>query len=155
MIDGVHIADPDQLAMLLDEIALMSRLLDDLRTLSLSESGELKLERESVELSDVVDDALAPFREEARRSQRNLVAEVPQVASTPTRCGFERSSPTSLPMLSDTLGKASRSPQRGRRRRGESKSPMMVPGSHPSCGPERSSVLSRAATPRGPAWVCR
>ncbi|CAN5802365.1 MAG: HAMP domain-containing histidine kinase [Acidimicrobiia bacterium] len=77
MIDGVHIADPDQLAMLLDETALMSRLLDDLRTLSLSESGELKLERESVELSDVVDDALAPFREEARRSQRNLVAEVP------------------------------------------------------------------------------
>jgi two-component system sensor histidine kinase BaeS len=76
MVDGVHPPTSDQLNMLLDETAVMARLLDDLRTLSLSESGELKLNREPVELSQLVEDAVAPFREEARRADRKLVVDV-------------------------------------------------------------------------------
>lgn len=77
MIDGVHTPDRAQLAMLLDETAVMSRLLDDLRTLSLSESGELRLEIETVPISVLVADSLAPFREEATRSERRLTSDVP------------------------------------------------------------------------------
>ncbi len=77
MIDGVHPPDREQLAMLLDETAVMSRLLDDLRTLSLSESGQLRLEIETVPIGVLVEDALAPFREDATRSERRLTSDVP------------------------------------------------------------------------------
>jgi signal transduction histidine kinase len=77
MIDGVHPPSEEQISMLLDETAVMSRLLDDLRTLSLSESGELRLEKEFVDLVEVVEDAVAPFREEARRTGRLLEVDIP------------------------------------------------------------------------------
>ena len=38
MLDGVHQADPDHLELLLDEVRVMERLLDDLRTLGLGEA---------------------------------------------------------------------------------------------------------------------
>lgn len=78
MLDGVHDPDHEHLAMLIDETALMSRLLDDLRTLSLSESGQLRLEKETVPIREMMEEALAPFREEAKRSGRNLSSQVPE-----------------------------------------------------------------------------
>ena len=50
MLDGVHPMDEDHLAPLLAETAVMDRLLDDLRTLSLAEAGALPLHREPVDL---------------------------------------------------------------------------------------------------------
>ena len=46
MADGVHPIDREQLEMLLDETRLLARLIDDLRVLSLSEAGELRLDTE-------------------------------------------------------------------------------------------------------------
>ena len=51
MLDGVHPMDEDHLAPLLAETAVMDRLLDDLRTLSLAEAGALPLHREPVDLA--------------------------------------------------------------------------------------------------------
>lgn len=76
MIDGVHQPNQEQLAMLLDEAEVMARLLDDLRTLSLTEAGELKLEMDSVEVRVIVEDVLASLRDEARRRELTLRAEV-------------------------------------------------------------------------------
>ncbi len=59
MIDGVHPLDDAHLAPILTEIAVMNRLLDDLRTVSLAESGALPLHREEVDVRRVEADVVA------------------------------------------------------------------------------------------------
>lgn len=56
MLDGVHQADPDHLGLLLDEVQVMERLLEDLRTLSLAEAGTLALHPEPTDIADLVGD---------------------------------------------------------------------------------------------------
>ena len=51
MLDGVHPYDEDHVAPLLAETAVMGRLLDDLRTLSLADVGALTLHREPADLA--------------------------------------------------------------------------------------------------------
>jgi signal transduction histidine kinase len=62
LIDGVHPADEEHLGALLDETRVVSRLVDDLRTLALSESGSLALHPEPTDLSVVISDVVASFR---------------------------------------------------------------------------------------------
>ncbi|CAN5187906.1 N/A [soil metagenome] len=76
MIDGVHQPNQEQLAMLLDEAGVMARLLDDLRTLSLTEAGELKLEKDLVEVRVIVEEVLASLRDVARRRELTLLSEI-------------------------------------------------------------------------------
>jgi two-component system sensor histidine kinase BaeS len=59
MTDGIHPMDQAHIAPLLAETAQMSRLLDDLRTISLAEAGALPLHREPVDLRALVDDVVA------------------------------------------------------------------------------------------------
>ncbi|MGH8958792.1 MAG: sensor histidine kinase, partial [Acidimicrobiia bacterium] len=68
LIDGVHPPNNEQLNRLLEEIAGMSRLLDDLRTLSLSEAGELRLEKEEVDLAALLEDAKTAYQKVAEQS---------------------------------------------------------------------------------------
>jgi signal transduction histidine kinase len=70
LMDGVYPTDTAHLALILDETKMMSRLLDDLQTLSTAEAGALRLHRESVEPGALVDEAVAGFRAAAdpRRS---------------------------------------------------------------------------------------
>jgi two-component system sensor histidine kinase BaeS len=65
MLDGVHPMDDDHLAPLLAETAVMDRLLDDLRTLSLAEAGALPLHREPVDLRSLADEVVAAHRPRA------------------------------------------------------------------------------------------
>jgi signal transduction histidine kinase len=65
MLDGVYAADAAHLEPLLDEARVMSRLLDDLQTLSTAEAGVLALHREPVEPAQLVEDAASAFRPEA------------------------------------------------------------------------------------------
>ena len=50
LLDGVYACDDRQLSQLLEETHVLSRLIEDLRTLALSDAGALPLEREPTDL---------------------------------------------------------------------------------------------------------
>ena len=75
LIDGVHPADEAHLGALLDETRVVSRLVDDLRTLALSESGSLALHPEPTDLSVVVAEVAASFRPTAESNGVRLEVE--------------------------------------------------------------------------------
>ena len=65
MLDGVHRPDAEHLDLLLDEVGVMERLLEDLRTLSLAEAGALALYREPTDLGELVADVADAQRRRA------------------------------------------------------------------------------------------
>lgn len=65
LLDGVYPRDPEHVQRLLDETHVLSRLVEDLRTLALSESGTLRLERERTDLVSLTRDVAATFAAEA------------------------------------------------------------------------------------------
>jgi len=77
MVDGVYPADPEHLGPLVEETRLLSRLIDDLRTLSLAESGVLKLHREPTDLGVLVGEVIAAFRAQAESGGVGLHADLP------------------------------------------------------------------------------
>ena len=88
MIDGVYPRDDAHLVPLLDETAVMNRLLDDLRTLSLAEAGALRLHREPTEVDELVADvaaAFAPRAAERRLALATDVALLPPLDADPVR----------------------------------------------------------------------
>jgi signal transduction histidine kinase len=62
ILDGVHEADAAHLEAILDETHVLARLVDDLRTVALSESGNLPLHREPTDLSILATEAVASFQ---------------------------------------------------------------------------------------------
>ena len=68
LIDGVYPADREHLDTILEETKVLSRLVDDLRTLSLAESGGLALHRESVDVTELARDVASSFRSTADRN---------------------------------------------------------------------------------------
>jgi signal transduction histidine kinase len=67
LLDGVYPRDDAQLAALVDETQVLSRLIDDLRTLALSDAGALRLDREPTDLAGLVRDTVRGFDPEAAR----------------------------------------------------------------------------------------
>jgi signal transduction histidine kinase len=65
MLDGVYPADETNLRALLDETNLLSRLMEDLRTLTLAESGALRLVKEPVDLWLFLHDVASAFQPQA------------------------------------------------------------------------------------------
>ena len=65
MLEGVHPIDEDHLSPLLAETAVMDRLLDDLRTLSLAQAGALPLHREIVDVAELAREVVAANRPRA------------------------------------------------------------------------------------------
>lgn len=61
ILDGVHPADEPHLTAILEETRILDRLIEDLRTLALSESGALSLHRESTDLAILATDAATSF----------------------------------------------------------------------------------------------
>ena len=76
VIDGVH--EPESLANVVDEVEIMERLLDDLRTLALAEAGGLELRLETTDLGALARDVLASFA--APLSRQNVEATLATVA---------------------------------------------------------------------------
>jgi signal transduction histidine kinase len=76
LIDGIHPADEEHLGALVDETRVVSRLVDDLRTLALSESGSLALHPEPTDLSVIVADVGASFRPSAEGAGVSLHVDV-------------------------------------------------------------------------------
>ena len=65
LLDRVYEPTPEHINATLEEIRLLARLVDDLGTLSLSESGQLPLVIEDMDVDDILTDVVAAFRGEA------------------------------------------------------------------------------------------
>ena len=76
MIDGVHPADEPHLQVLLDETRVLTRLIEDLRTLSLVDAGTLPLEREVVDPAALVEEVVAGFDPAAETAGVTLTTDV-------------------------------------------------------------------------------
>jgi signal transduction histidine kinase len=72
ILDGVHEADEVNLTTILEETHVLARLVDDLRTVALSESGSLPLHREPTDLSILAAEAVASFTPAAETAGVNL-----------------------------------------------------------------------------------
>jgi two-component system, OmpR family, sensor histidine kinase BaeS len=75
-VDGLYPTDEAHLRSVLEETTVMSRLLDDLQTLSTAEAGVLRLHREPTAPGDLVDVAVESFAAQARERGIALRAEV-------------------------------------------------------------------------------
>ena len=63
--DGIYPLTPENLQPILDSAELLTRLVEDLRTLALVDAGELRLEKAPVDLSSVAARVVERFRPEA------------------------------------------------------------------------------------------
>lgn len=77
MLDGVLPANPQEIASLHDETTLLSRLVADLRLLSLAEAGQLKLERAETDLGDLIRRTTDAMRPQADAAAIRLEADLP------------------------------------------------------------------------------
>lgn len=76
ILDGIHPAKHENLQQILEQTLLLNRLVDDLRTLSLAESGQLTIQSSQVELNSLVRRAAELFREEAASASVVLIVRI-------------------------------------------------------------------------------
>jgi two-component system, OmpR family, sensor histidine kinase BaeS len=72
IVDGVYPADPVHLEVVLDETRVLGRLIDDLRTLALSEAGTLALHPEPTDPDVLVADVIRSFEPAASAAKVEL-----------------------------------------------------------------------------------
>jgi signal transduction histidine kinase len=72
LLDGVYARDDAGLGVVLEETRVLSRLVEDLRTLALSQAGALKLEKETTDLAVLARDVAEAFAAEARARQVSI-----------------------------------------------------------------------------------
>jgi two-component system OmpR family sensor kinase/two-component system sensor histidine kinase BaeS len=77
LLDGVYEPTPETLASIQEETLLLARLVDDLRALAQAEAGQLRLERESVDLADLLSDVAASFDLQAKSQGQELRLDLP------------------------------------------------------------------------------
>ena len=76
ILDGLYPADGARLRSILEETQILSRLVDDLRTLSLAESGALHLKREPTNLAELIRDATSGFHSQFHEKGVHLEMEL-------------------------------------------------------------------------------
>ncbi len=89
MQDGVYNSSPDQIASLLEETALMERLIEDLRLLALADAGQLPLYPETFSPAQLLHSVARSFTHQAERSgvqlQVTIVTMLPELWADPQR----------------------------------------------------------------------
>ena len=89
MLDGIYPADRPHLESILEETQVLSRVIEDLRTLSLAESGSLRLQLQHTDLGELVRETVTLFAAQAKEGQVNLRVdlgdETPALEVDPTR----------------------------------------------------------------------
>jgi signal transduction histidine kinase len=75
MLDGVLPAEPEEIASLYEETILLTRLVGDLRLLSVAEAGQLTLERRPAKVDEVLQRAVELMRHQAEANQVTLTVE--------------------------------------------------------------------------------
>ncbi len=87
--DGIYRADDDQIEGLLGEVALLERLIEDLRILALADAGQLAFYPEASDPARMVDDTVRSFAQQAEERGVALRAEVdaalPELTADPQR----------------------------------------------------------------------
>ena len=68
ILDGVYPADETRLKSILEETQILSRLVEDLRTLSLAETGSLQLKREPTDIASLIRETVSAFQSQADAS---------------------------------------------------------------------------------------
>ena len=76
ILDGVYEPTPDQIEVLLDETRSLARLVDDLQTLSLVETGQLPLEHKPVDITELLEDVHTSFYGQAEAAGIELHLEI-------------------------------------------------------------------------------
>ncbi len=79
ILDGMYPADEARLQSILEETQVLSRLIEDLRTLALAESGALQLRKEPTDLGELVRDAAAGFETQVKEKAVSLELELSQM----------------------------------------------------------------------------
>jgi signal transduction histidine kinase len=77
VLDGVYPRDDLQISQLLDETHVLSRLVEDLRTLALSDAGALQLQKEPTDVGSLLRDVVNSMQIEAARKSVTLNAMTP------------------------------------------------------------------------------
>ncbi|MFN8457923.1 MAG: ATP-binding protein [Anaerolineae bacterium] len=77
LLDGVYPPDEAHLETILEDTRVLARLIDDLRTLSLAESGALHLHREPIDLSILISETVTSFRTQAEAAGVALEVAMP------------------------------------------------------------------------------
>lgn len=80
--DGVEQPTPDKLGMLSHEVTLLSRLVDDLRLLSLADAGQLSFDIEQLNPRTVLERAAATITSRAQQQQITVHVNVPTTLPT-------------------------------------------------------------------------
>ena len=75
IVDGIYSADGGQVSLALEQTYLLERLVDDLRLLTLAESGQLHFEKKNVDLAQLVQHSIDMFSAEAREKNISLALE--------------------------------------------------------------------------------
>jgi two-component system OmpR family sensor kinase/two-component system sensor histidine kinase BaeS len=75
LLDGVYARDDRQVSDLLEEVHVLSRLVEDLRMLALSEAGALKLQKEPTDISSLTRDVARTFAAEAQAREVTLAVQ--------------------------------------------------------------------------------
>jgi len=89
IVDGVYPGDAAHMTPIVEATQTLERLVDDLRTLALAETGNLKLNREPVDLGSLIADSVASFQSQAEAKGVAISAEpgtgLPAVDADPVR----------------------------------------------------------------------
>ena len=72
ILDGLYPADEARLKSIIEETQVLSRLVDDLRTMALAESGALHLKREPTDLAALIRDTVAGFDVQKKESDTHI-----------------------------------------------------------------------------------
>ena len=70
--DGIYEPTPEQIEAMLEETRLLTRLVDDLQTLSLAEAGQLPLHISQVRIEELLADVATSFSGQAARAEVHL-----------------------------------------------------------------------------------
>ncbi|MBN1369131.1 MAG: HAMP domain-containing protein [Dehalococcoidaceae bacterium] len=89
IMDGVFEPSPEHLQSIKDQSILLTRLIQDLRDLSLAESGHLKLNLEKIDLNELINRLVSQYRVRADEKNISLLAETTgpaiELAADPVR----------------------------------------------------------------------
>jgi two-component system OmpR family sensor kinase/two-component system sensor histidine kinase BaeS len=80
--DGIYLLTKENLAPVLEQNLMLSRLVEDLRTLAMADSGQLKLERAPTDLITLVEGVVEHFKPQAVSHQVDLLTVYDQESSS-------------------------------------------------------------------------